>query len=137
MTPGGVLETQAISTLARLGRPELKTDPMDTDPGRWGHSLANLAEIWLPVLDAAAPGTVVELGAYAGDLTQIVLAWADSEQAKVVSVDPAPQESLEKLAHDNPSLALVRGTSHEALRTLPRADAVIIDGDHNYYTVSE
>jgi Methyltransferase domain len=110
---------------------------MDTDPGRWGHSMANLAEIWLPLLDAASPKTVVELGAYAGDLTQIVLEWAQNAGASVVSVDPVPQESLEKLAQENPALELIRATSHEALRSLPRADAVIVDGDHNYYTVLE
>lgn len=110
---------------------------METDPGRWGHSLANLGEIWLPLLDAAAPKTIVELGAYAGDTTQIVLEWARNSGASVVSVDPLPQESLEQLARDNPALELVRATSHDALRGLSDADAVIVDGDHNYYTVSE
>ncbi len=120
-----------------LGRLDLKIDPMETDPGRWGHSLANLAEIWLPVLDAAAPSTVVEVGAYAGDLTRIVLDWARGSGTKVISIDPDPQESLVALAQENPELELVRATSLEALPTLPRADAVIIDGDHNYYTVSQ
>ncbi len=110
---------------------------MDTDPGKWGHSMANLAEIWLPVLDAAAPSTVVEVGAYAGDLTAIVLDWAAGCRAKVVSIDPDPQDALVQLAEANPALELVRATSLEALGKLPPADAVIIDGDHNYYTVSE
>lgn len=120
-----------------MGRLDLKTDPMQTDPGRWGHSLANLGEIWLPVLDAAAPASVVEVGAYAGDVTRIVLDWARSSGAKVISIDPDPQEALVALAEDNAALELVRATSLEALAQLPRADAVIIDGDHNYYTVSE
>ena len=99
--------------------------------------MANLAEIWLPLLDAVAPRTVVELGAYAGDLTQVVLEWARNGGASVVAVDPMPQESLERLAEENPTLELIRATSHEALRTLPPAEAVIVDGDHNYYTVVE
>jgi hypothetical protein len=110
---------------------------METDPGRWGHSLANLGEIWLPVLDAAAPSVVVEVGAYAGDVTRIVLDWARGSGAKVISIDPEPQEELVALARDNTDLELVRATSLQALRTLPSADAMIIDGDHNYYTVNE
>jgi hypothetical protein len=120
-----------------LARLDLKIDPMETDPGRWGHSLANLAEIWLPVLDAAAPSTVVEVGAYAGDVTRIVLDWARGSASRVISIDPEPEQSLVALAQDNSELELVRATSLEALPTLPRADAVIIDGDHNYYTVSQ
>lgn len=120
-----------------MGRLDLKTDPMATDPGRWGHSLANLGEIWLPALHAAAPSTVVEIGAYAGDVTRILLDWARDAGAKVISIDPDPQESLVELAEANDALELVRATSLEALARIPAADAVIIDGDHNYYTVRE
>ena len=41
------------------------------------------------------------------------------------------------LARERPELELVRATSLEALPRIPLPDAVIIDGDHNYYTVSE
>jgi hypothetical protein len=109
---------------------------MATDPGRWGHSLSNLAEIWIPVLDAAAPRSVIEVGAYAGDVTRLLLAWSQDSNARIVSVDPDPQDSLVRLADEWPTLELVRAPSHDALGTLEGADAVIIDGDHNYYTVS-
>jgi hypothetical protein len=114
-----------------------KIDPMATDPGRWGHSLANLVEIWVPALTAAAPQSIVEVGAYAGDVTRILLDWAHESGARIVSIDPDPQEALEQLAETHPALELIRATSREALPTLPPADAVIIDGDHNYFTVSE
>jgi hypothetical protein len=116
---------------------ELKSDPMASDPGRWGHSLGNLAEIWIPVLAAASPRSVVEVGSYAGDVTRILLDWSRGSGARIVSIDPDPQESLERLVRENPSLKLVRASSHEALASLEPADAVIIDGDHNYYTVTE
>jgi SAM-dependent methyltransferase len=117
--------------------PVPKTDPMATDPGRWGHSLGNLAEIWIPVLAAAAPRSVIEVGAYAGDVTRILLEWARESGARVVSIDPDPQASLVQLAASDPALELITATSHDALPALPPADAVIIDGDHNYYTVAE
>ena len=110
---------------------------MATDPGRWGHSLGNLAELWLPVLDAAAPRSVVEVGAYAGDVTRILVDWARGSGARIVSIDPDPQPALTRLAEEHPALELIRAPSHEALRNVAAADAVIVDGDHNYYTVTE
>lgn len=120
-----------------MTRFELKSDPMANDPGRWGHSFGNLAEIWLELLDRARARSVVEVGAYAGDTTRILLDWAEQSGARVAAIDPEPQPSLEQLAHANPALQLIRATSHEALATLDPCDAVILDGDHNYYTVSE
>lgn len=109
---------------------------MATDPGRWGHSLGNLAELWLPLLDAARPSTIVEVGAYAGDVTRILLEWAPPP-ARIYSIDPEPQDALVELAQSHDSLELIRARSVEALPGVPEPDAVILDGDHNYYTVSE
>ncbi len=111
-------------------------DPMATDPGRWGHSLGNLAEILFPCLDACAPRSLVEVGAYAGDVTRMLVAWARESGASLYSIDPVPQPALEQLARENPQLELVRDLSHDALTGLAPADAYIIDGDHNYYTVA-
>jgi Methyltransferase domain len=115
----------------------LKADPMATDTGRWGHSLGNLAELWMPCLDAAAPGTLIEIGAYAGDVTGLLAEWAQRSGARIWSIDPEPQPELVRVAGESATVELVRRTSLEALPDLPAADAVIIDGDHNYYTVSE
>jgi hypothetical protein len=115
----------------------LKIDPMATDPGRWGHSLANLSELVFGCLEAAAPRTLIEVGAYAGDITRLLVDWSTDRGTRIVSIDPDPQASLVELAAEHAQLELVRKTSLEALRELPPADAVIIDGDHNYYTVSE
>jgi Methyltransferase domain len=115
----------------------IDADPYENDPARWGHSLANLAEIVLGCLDAIAAEAVAEIGAYAGDLTRILLDWAAKAGAHVVAIDPTPHPRLIELSERHPELELIRETSHEALRHLPLPDAVIIDGDHNYYTVSE
>ena len=112
-------------------------DPMATDPGRWGHSLGNLGEILFACLDAAAPRTLVEVGAYAGDVTRMLVDWAGPSGVQVRSIDPDPQPALVSLAEQHPELQLIRQTSVEALPELALADAYIIDGDHNYYTVSE
>jgi hypothetical protein len=118
-----------------LARPDF--DPYVSDPDRWGTSLAQSAEIMLPCLEAAGARSVVEVGAFAGDLTRVLVAWAAACGARVGAIDPAPQDGLVALERDHPALELIRETSLAALPRIPLPDAVVIDGDHNYYTVSE
>ena len=113
------------------------TDPYENDPAHWGHSLANLAEILLGCLDARGAKSVVEVGAYAGDLTRVLLDWAEDAGGRVIAVDPTPHARLVGLSESRADLELIQEPSYEALRHIPLPDAVIIDGDHNYYTVSE
>jgi hypothetical protein len=115
----------------------LTIDPYVNDLGRWGASLVNNAELVIACLDLAEPRSLVEVGAYAGDLTALLLEWADESGARVSAVDPAPKKKLEELAAAHNNLDLLRATSVEALPDLLPPDAAIIDGDHNYYTVSE
>jgi hypothetical protein len=109
------------------------TDPYSHDPARWGASLAHSAELLLACLDAAGTRSVVEIGAFAGDLTRVLVGWGAERDAKVTAIDPAPQPDLEALQ----GIELVCRTSLAALPEIPLPDAVIIDGDHNYYTVGE
>lgn len=112
-------------------------DPHESDPGHWGASLLNNAELLLALLDAARVQSVIEVGAYAGDLTRLLLLWAESSGARVVAIDPSPQPQLERLEREHIELGLIREPSLSALRHTEPADAVILDGDHNYYTVTE
>lgn len=112
-------------------------DPYLNDPDRWGTSLAQMAEIMLPCLDAAGARSVVEVGAFAGDLTRVLVSWASETGARVGAVDPSPQPGLVTLAEQHPELELIRDTSLGALPRIPLPDAFVIDGDHNYYTVRE
>jgi hypothetical protein len=117
--------------------PAQSFDPYDHDPDRWGVSLSQSASLMLPCLDAAGAKSVVEVGAFAGDLTRVLAAWAAGAGATVGAVDPSPQPGLVELAKRHPEIELIRETSLEALPRIPMPDAVVIDGDHNWYTVSE
>lgn len=108
-------------------------DRYSHDPARWGASLAHSAELLLPCLDAAGARSVAEIGAYAGDLTRVLAEWARPRGATITAIDPAPQPDLEALA----GIELIRATSLDALPELTLPDAIVIDGDHNYYTVRE
>jgi len=123
--------------LALVSRTRSDIDPYLNDPDRWGVSLAQSAELMLPCLDAAGAHSVVEVGAFAGDLTRVLVDWAAASGAHVGAIDPAPQEGLLALERQRPELELNRETSLEALPRIPLPDAVVIDGDHNYFTVSE
>jgi hypothetical protein len=112
-------------------------DPYLHDPDHWGVSLAQMTELIRPCLDAAGVTSIAEVGAFAGDLTRVLVDWATGADASVMAIDPAPQPGLEALAQEHPELELVRETSLAALPTIPMPDAIVIDGDHNYYTVSE
>ncbi len=106
-------------------------------PSGWGTSLANVAEVMLPCLEAAEARSVAEVGAYAGDLTRLLCDGAAGSGAKVTAIDPAPQPGLVDLGAEREQLELIRQTSLDALGEIELSDAVIIDGDHNYWTVSE
>jgi hypothetical protein len=80
---------------------------------------------------------VLEVGAFRGDLTARLLEWAERSGASIAAIDPAPPEELLDLLDEHPELELLRETSHRTLTTRDLPDVVIIDGDHNYYTLSE
>lgn len=108
-----------------------------SDPGQWGASLINNGEAMIACLETAGAQSVVEVGAYAGDLTRFLLDWAETSKAQVWAIDPSPQKELVQLDAEREALILFQATSHEALKEMERADAYVIDGDHNYFTVTE
>lgn len=107
-----------------------------TDPLQWGYSLSNVFELLSACLDAAVVKSVLEIGAYQGELTVELLDWAKDSGAKIAGVDPVPPEPLEKLAAERPELELIREVSLDVLKTRDFDDAIIIDGDHNYFTLN-
>ena len=113
----------------------VKTDLLAHDPDRWGHSLGNASEILIALLDAVEARSVLEIGAYAGDLTGEIVEWAKRNEASVVAIDPNPHYDLQALAVRTLCLELVRERSHAALEHVDVPDVAIVDGDHNYYTV--
>jgi hypothetical protein len=91
-----------------------------------------------PLLGALEPRVVVEVGVFEGTTTEKVLELLAERGGLVRGVDPIekPRFDLEGFRerfgdrfvfHNEPSL--------EALPKIRDADAVLIDGDHNWYTV--
>jgi len=104
---------------------------------QWGYSLANVTEIIRPCLDAAGTRSLLEIGSFRGELTEELLIWAEESGSSVTTVEPLPPDDLRDLARRRPELSLIEDTGAGALESLESLpDAIVIDGDHNYYTLS-
>lgn len=107
-----------------------------TDPDENAASIVNLAEVLFACLEAAGARSIAEVGAFHGKSTRVLLDWATPRGARVIAIDPAPEPALRELAGERRELELIERTSLETLGELD-ADAVILDGDHNHFTLSE
>ena len=76
------------STRRRMAAGARQFDPYLHDPDRWGVSLAQMSELLLPCLDAAGARSVAEVGAFAGDLTRVLVGWAAGRRRERVGDRP-------------------------------------------------
>ena len=111
-------------------------DPQAVGPNQVGYSLANVGELLTACLDAVRARSVLEIGAYRGELTALLLEWADETGASIAAIDPVPTDELRQVAEGHPELKLLEETSHDVLARIDMPDAVVLDGDHNYFTLS-
>ena len=114
--------------------------PVNNQPDaiQWGYSLENVAEIMQPCLEARGTETLLEIGSFAGELTESLLEWGTPRGVKISTVEPLPPEELRGVVSRHPELTLIEDTGVGALEGLDGLpDTIIIDGDHNYYTLSE
>ena len=98
--------------------------------------LAFWPDIIRPILSDLGPKHIVEIGSEAGKTTRKLVDWAMANDAYVHSIDPAPLfdvEAVERGACGR--LRCLRLTSLVGLPSIERSDIVLIDGDHNWYTV--
>jgi cephalosporin hydroxylase len=92
-------------------------------------------DIIAPVIDAVGPHRIVEIGALRGETTVRMLKRL-GPQCELHVIDPAPQFDPAEHEHMFPGRYHFHlGTSLEVLPLLLPADVVLIDGDHNWYTV--
>jgi hypothetical protein len=111
------------------------TDPRPERGPLLLHSLAEFEELIFACLDAAGARSVVEVGAEEGLFTRRLLEWGERSDAAVYAVDPAPRPELSQLADESERVHLIEKLSLDALEEIEPADAYLLDGDHNYFTV--
>jgi hypothetical protein len=98
--------------------------------------LAFWPDVVCPLLEALRPESIVEIGSESGKMTLRLLELAQRTHAKVHAVDPAPLFDPEVWKQKYPGdFVFHRAESLSAMHDIHRFDAVLIDGDHNWYTV--
>jgi len=88
-----------------------------------------------PVLNAVRPRTIIEIGAFRGRNTAKILDFCRRNDAAAHVIDPMPEFSVSEWRQEWPEGAFYEQRSLDALPHVDSADVVLIDGDHNWYTV--
>jgi hypothetical protein len=88
-----------------------------------------------PLLEAVGSRTIVEVGVSEGQTTAKLVAYAERHDGIVHGIDPAPGRGALELEERHERLELHVEPSLTALPGIEDIDAVLIDGDHNWYTV--
>ena len=89
-----------------------------------------------PLIEAVAPQRIIEIGAEFGWNTRALLELGRTHGFFVDVVDPAPHPVFhQELAKFDGGYAFHQAKSLDVLPVLPAADFVLLDGDHNWFTV--
>jgi hypothetical protein len=86
-----------------------------------------------PILTAASPEVVVEVGAGAGAHTRWLAKFCGSHEIALHVIDPAPGFDPSAVGGE---ILFHRQLSLDALPDVGPVDVALIDGDHNWYTVN-
>jgi hypothetical protein len=93
------------------------------------------SEIILATLDLAGATDVVEIGTEYGGMSTVLADWLKPRNGRLRCIDPSPKPEFLAWAAAAPEVEHIAAPSLEALPGLAAADAWLIDGDHNWYTV--
>jgi hypothetical protein len=101
------------------------------------HSLKEFDEVIFELTERLEPRSILEIGAETGVFSERLLAYCEKVGGRLVTIDPLPSQPLLELATPSTTLELVVGYSIPHLREFGTdASLVLVDGDHNYFTVS-
>jgi predicted O-methyltransferase YrrM len=101
------------------------------------HSLAEFGEVIFAALERLRPKSILEIGSETGVFSERLLDHCAKTDAQLIVVEPFPAEALIQVALATDTLHLVAGKSLDYLRQCGcTSEVVLIDGDHNYFTVA-
>ncbi|KWV61094.1 hypothetical protein AS156_26560 [Bradyrhizobium macuxiense] len=99
------------------------------------HSVSEFSDLILEALRLADARSIVEIGAEYGGMSALLAEHCRVQGGQLTSIDPAPKREFLDWVAANPNVRHVAKTSLDAFGKLDSADAWIVDGDHNWYTV--
>jgi len=112
--------------------------PKETEPTGKSLLLSSFAEFWSliePLLLAVRPRRVCEVGVGQGEFTALLIEFCKKNACRYVGID-SRVNGLDVLQSNAASAEFLHGSSLSVLPTLAPQDVYFIDGDHNYFTVS-
>ncbi len=93
-------------------------------------------KIIFPLIKKIKPKHIVEVGAGKGYNTENILKYCKENNAKLTSIDPKPNFDVDKLKNEfSDEVEFYYDLSLRILPFLDKFDIILIDGDHNWYTV--
>ena len=89
----------------------------------------------LSCLELAQARQVVEIGTEYGGMTAALAEWLEPRGGELWCIDPAPKQEFLDALGKTPNVKHLAKMSLDGLADVPCADAWLVDGDHNWYTV--
>ena len=99
------------------------------------HSLAEFSDLVLEALRLADAREIVEIGSEYGGMSPFLAEHCRGRAGHLTAIDPAPKHEFMEWLKINPDVRHLAKTSLEAFADVAAADAWVVDGDHNWYTV--
>ncbi|PIT03344.1 hypothetical protein TSA1_23190 [Bradyrhizobium nitroreducens] len=99
------------------------------------HSLSEFSDLILEALRLADARDIVEIGSEYGGMSPFLAAHCRARDGQLTTIDPAPKREFMEWLKVSPDIRHLAKTSLEAFADINGADAWVVDGDHNWYTV--
>jgi hypothetical protein len=99
------------------------------------HSISEFSDLIMDALTLADAKDIVEIGAEYGGMSALLAEHCRGQGGQFTTVDPAPKQEFHDWLTENPDVRFLAKTSLAAFADITGADAWLVDGDHNWYTV--
>ncbi|GLR93370.1 MULTISPECIES: class I SAM-dependent methyltransferase [Bradyrhizobium] len=99
------------------------------------HSLSEFSDLILEALALADAREVVEIGSEYGGMSSFLAEHCRVRGGRLTTIDPSPKREFLAWLKLGPDIRHLAKTSLKAFADIDEADAWVVDGDHNWYTV--
>jgi GT2 family glycosyltransferase len=89
-----------------------------------------------PIIEKINAEYIIEIGSHTGLNTKNILEYCSDNNARMASIDPFPKFNIDKYTEEyGDKFEIFMDISLNILPKLNNYDVILIDGDHNWYTV--